>query len=82
MAPTRQIARRRERGKMPRPKLDVTKEARIDVRMHPALRQALEKLARQDGRTLSHLCERQLRRYAIEQLKAAGEDTADLEQLP
>lgn len=68
--------------RMARPKQDVTKESRIDVRMHAALRDALEEIARAEGRTLSQLCERQMRQFAIEYLKAAGEDIKSLERLP
>lgn len=65
-----------------RPKQDVTKDARIDVRMHAALRDALEELARREGRTLSRLCERYLRQFAIEYLKENGGDVKSLERLP
>ena len=82
MAATRQIARHREKPKMARPKLDVTKEARVDVRMHAALRDALEKIARREGRTLSQLSERMLRQRAIEYLRELGEDTSAIESLP
>lgn len=68
--------------RMARPKQDLTKDARIDVRMHAALRDALEALAHAEGRTLSQLCERQLRQFAIEQLRAAGKDTRRIDQLP
>jgi hypothetical protein len=65
-----------------RPRLDVTKEARVDVRMHAALREALEQMARAEGRTLSQLCERQLRLAVIEYLKATGKDARSVETLP
>lgn len=81
MAATRQIARRKTK-RMPRPKLPVTKESRIDVRMHPALREALEKIARMEDRTLSKLCEKTMRQFAIDYLNAAGEPTKDIEELP
>lgn len=74
---------RRPKGRtMPRPKQEVTKESRIDVRMHPALRAALEKVARMEGRTLSQLCERTMRAFAIRVLKEAGEDVTELQELP
>lgn len=69
-------------GRMARPKQDVTKESRIDVRMHAALRDALEQIARREGRTLSQLCERQMRQYAIEYLKEIGKDVKPIEKLP
>lgn len=68
-------------GRMARPKQDVTKESRVDVRMHAALRDALEKLARREGRTLSQLCERYLRSRAVEELKEDS-DAKALEKLP
>ncbi len=73
---------RRKRKPMVRPKLDKTKDARIDVTMHVELREALEKIARREGRTLSQLCERGMRAWAIQYLKDAGEDVTGLEELP
>lgn len=69
-------------SRMARPKQDVTKEARVDVRMHAALRDALEELSRRDRRTLSQLCEQYLRAKAIEELKSLGKDAKALEKLP
>jgi hypothetical protein len=68
--------------RMPRPKQDITKEQRIDVRMHAVLRDALERIAHSEGRSLSHLSERELRRFAIEYFRKAGWDHRKLDQLP
>lgn len=68
--------------RMPRPKQDITKEQRIDVRMHSVLREALEKIAHAEGRTLSQLSERELRRFAIEYFRQHGWDHRKLDQLP
>ena len=68
--------------RMARPKQDLTKDSRIDVRMHAALRDVLEEIAHAEGRTLSQLCERQLRQFAIDRLKASGKDAKRIENLP
>ena len=73
---------RRKKKPMVRPKLDKTKDSRIDVTMHTELRETLEKIARREGRTLSQLCERGMRAWAIQYLKDAGEDATTLEELP
>jgi hypothetical protein len=74
--------RNKEVSGVPRPKLPITKEARIDVRMHPAVRAALEHQARTEGRTMSQLCERVLRQFVLREMLARGESTADIDALP
>lgn len=73
---------RRKNSRMPRPKLDKTKESRIDVRMHPELRAALEGIAKEEGRTLSNLCERQLRQFVADWLRRNEKDATAIENLP
>lgn len=76
-------AKRRLKKKiMPRPKLPITKECRIDVRMHPAVRKALERIAYREGRTMSQLCERFLRQAVLRDMQQHEEDTAEIEALP
>jgi hypothetical protein len=68
--------------RMARPKQEVTKEARVDVRMHAVLRDALERVARREGRTMSQWSERVLRQAVIDALRTAGDSVRDVENLP
>lgn len=82
MAGATQTARLKKGQRMARPKQDLTKDSRIDVRMHETLRNALERIAKKEGRTLSQLCERTMRAFAVKYLRDIGDDVADIEKLP
>lgn len=82
MAGATQTARLKKGQRMARPKQDLTKTSRIDMRLHETLRIALERIAKKEGRTLSQLCERTMRAHAIKYLRDAGDDVTAIENLP
>lgn len=69
-------------GTMARPPADQPKNAILNFRVHSEVRSAIEDLARAEHRTLAAMSDLLIREAIIARLKAAGEDTSEIENLP
>lgn len=67
---------------MGRPPSEKPKTAILHLRVHPEIRDAVERLAQEEKRTLANTADVLLREAIIARMKERGEDTADIEALP
>lgn len=72
-------------AKMPdmgRPPADKPKSEILHIRVHPEVKRAVERFAREEKRTVASMADLMVREAIITRLKENGEDTKAIEELP